>query len=69
MPLAAYAQWNGDASALQLDAAWGDPDGRLAMVRVSQQQAVRDLQEAEALGQRVADALRAAGAQPPAAEA
>jgi hydroxymethylbilane synthase len=69
MPLAAYAHWNADASALQLDAAWGDPDGRLAMVRVSEQQPVRDLAEAEALGQHVADALRAAGAHPPAAEA
>ncbi|MDP2262744.1 MAG: hydroxymethylbilane synthase [Hydrogenophaga sp.] len=69
MPLAAYAHWNADASALQLDAAWGDPDGRLAMVRVSEHQPVRDLVEAEALGQRVANALRAAGAHPPAAEA
>jgi hydroxymethylbilane synthase len=69
MPLAAYAHWNADASALQLDAAWGDPDGQHAMVRVSQQQPVRDLAEAEALGQRVANALRAGGAQPPVAEA
>jgi hydroxymethylbilane synthase len=65
MPLAAYAHWNADASLLQLDAAWGDPDGLHQVVRVSEQQGVQDLTQAEALGQRVADALRAAGALAP----
>ncbi len=66
MPLAAFAQWaEGDAVTLQLQAAWGDPEGRLSLVRVAEQAVVRTLEEAEALGQRVAHALRAAGAQPP----
>ncbi len=70
MPLAAYAQWgDGVADTLHLQAAWGDPDGQLPLVRVGEQAVVRTLAEAEALGQRVADALRAAGAQPPAAGA
>ncbi len=70
MPLAAYAQWtNEQTGLLRLEAAWGDPEGQLALVRVSEEAQVQSLAEAEALGQRVADALRAAGAQPPAAEA
>lgn len=68
MPLAAYAQWDAlDPQSLRLDAAWGDPEGRAPIVRVGQQAAVVDLVQAEALGQRVAQALRAAGAQPPGA--
>jgi len=70
MPLAAYAEWVSDgAHSLRLDAAWGDPEGRQAVVRVSEQASVHNLHEAEALGQRVAQALRAAGAQPPVAGA
>jgi hydroxymethylbilane synthase len=70
MPLAAYAQWVDEATGvLRLEAAWGDPEGRQALVRVSEQTVVQNLSDAEALGQRVAVALRAAGAQPPAAEA
>ena len=70
MPLAAYAQWvDGAADTLHLQAAWGDPEGQLSLVRVGEQAAVRTLAEAEALGQRVADALRAAGAHPPVAGA
>ncbi|RJP72173.1 MAG: hydroxymethylbilane synthase [Comamonadaceae bacterium] len=68
MPLAAYADW-GREGALSLQAAWGDPDGRQRVVRVSDHAEVNTLAEAEALGQRVAQALRAAGAAPPAAEA
>ena len=69
MPLAAYAQWEAaESGQLRLDAAWGDPDGLQGVVRVSEQAPVRDLAQAEALGQRVAEALRAAGAQPPAVE-
>jgi hydroxymethylbilane synthase len=67
MPLAAYADWaNGDTGHLVLRAAWGDPEGALALVQVSDQAEVQTLEQAEALGQRVAQALRAAGAQPPA---
>ena len=40
---------------------------RVPATRASGQAEVQDLAQAEALGQRVADALRAAGAQPPAA--
>ena len=66
MPLAAYAQWDAnDPLSLRLDAAWGDPEGRSPIVRVGQQAAVGTLAQAEALGQRVAQALRVAGARPP----
>jgi hydroxymethylbilane synthase len=70
MPLAAYAQWADETTGrLRLEAAWGDPDGQLSLVRVSEEAQVRSLADAEALGQRVADALRRAGAQPPVAGA
>ena len=68
MPLAAYADWGHDG-ALRLDAAWGDPEGQTPLVRVGHQAAVTTLVEAEALGLQVTQALRAAGAAPPAAEA
>ena len=68
MPLAAYAQWDAvDPQSLRLDAAWGDPEGRSGVVRVAMQAPVSTLDQAEALGQRVTQALRAAGAQPPGA--
>jgi hydroxymethylbilane synthase len=69
MPLAAYAHWDAAQQQLQLDAAWGDPEGHQCVVRVSDQQPVQSLTQAEALGQRVADALRTAGAQTPAVQA
>jgi hydroxymethylbilane synthase len=66
MPLAAYSDWTqGEAGELQLDAAWGDPDARQPVVRVVEAAVVGNLAQAEALGQRVADRLRAAGATPP----
>ena len=68
MPLAAYAEWDATGQ-LRLQAAWGDPEGRQAVVRVAGLAAVRSLEDAEALGQRVAGDLRAAGAKPPLAEA
>ena len=68
MPLAAYADWQADGT-LRLDAAWGDPQGQQAVVRVSGLGHVQTLAEAEALGQRVAADLRAAGATPPPVEA
>jgi hydroxymethylbilane synthase len=63
MPLAAYARWDAEApQTLRLDAAWGDPEGRLAVVRVQEQARVETLEQAESLGHRVAQALRAGGA-------
>jgi len=56
MPLAAYATLDQDV--LTLDAAWGDMDGRLALVRVRQQARVTDLNDAAALGERVAKDLQ-----------
>ncbi|AOF86996.1 hydroxymethylbilane synthase [Hydrogenophaga sp. RAC07] len=67
MPLAAYADWQADGT-LRLEAAWGDPEGRQAVVRVNGQASVQSLADAEALGQRVAADLRAAGATPPPVE-
>lgn len=74
MPLAAFAQWEGTeaspglAAPLWLDAAWGDPEGASPVVRVRDQAQVESLEQAEVLGQRVAEALKAAGARPPAPE-
>lgn len=63
MPLAAYARWDAEApQTLRLDAAWGDPEGRAVVVRVQEQARVETLDQAEALGHRVAQALRAGGA-------
>ena len=64
MPLAAYADWRSDGL-LQLHAAWGDPDGQHPLLQVDDRAAVTTLAEAEALGRRVTQALRAAGAHPP----
>jgi hydroxymethylbilane synthase len=56
MPLAAYATLAGEQ--LTIDAAWGDTEGKLALVRVNLSGRVSDLASAAALGQRVADDLR-----------
>jgi hydroxymethylbilane synthase len=56
MPLAAYATLADDR--LTIDAAWGDTEGQLPLVRVSLTGPVSDLASAADLGQRVADALR-----------
>lgn len=56
MPLAAYATL--DQGTLVLDAAWGDIEGKLALVRVRQQASVTDLAGAAALGEQVAQALQ-----------
>lgn len=68
MPLAAHASWQGEplASPLRLDAAWGDPDGRIALVRVHAVASVTGLDAAEALGQQVVELLRQGGATRPA---
>jgi len=60
MPLAAHGQWSG--STLTLDAAWGDVQGRAALVRAHGQAEVTTLAQAEALGLQVAAQLRANGA-------
>jgi hydroxymethylbilane synthase len=66
MPLAAYAQWlPGQPGQLALEAAWGDPDGLSAVLRVRQQGVVGSLAEAEALGASVAADLKMAGAVAP----
>lgn len=56
MPLAAYATLAGDQ--LTIDAAWGDSDGKLPLVRVRLSGPVSDLTSAADLGQRVAESLR-----------
>ena len=60
MPLAAYATLKGDQ--LNLDAAWGDPEGNVDLVTAQGCVAVLTLADAEALGTRTATALRASGA-------
>ncbi|WP_027016667.1 hydroxymethylbilane synthase [Comamonas composti] len=62
MPLAAHGRFNGPV--LQLDAAWGDPEGKLPLVRVQARAEVRDFDSANALGEHVAALLQAAGAKP-----
>ena len=63
MPLAAYSHWKADGT-LQLDAAWGDPQGVLPLVRASVSGTVQTLAQADALGSDAAAQLCARGAQP-----
>ena len=60
MPLAAHARLEGGQ--LHIDAAWGDPEGRIALVRASASGAASTLEQADALGVAVAAQLRAGGA-------
>jgi len=65
MPLSAHATWH--EGVLRLDAAWGDPSGApiLARSQANQSIALQDPQahaQANALGESVAQALRAQGA-------
>jgi hydroxymethylbilane synthase len=60
MPLAAHAVFSGEY--LRLEAAWGDPDGSVPLVRARQTEAVAGLDQAAALGSAVAAQLRAGGA-------
>ncbi len=62
MPLAAFGRFDGDS--LQLDAAWGDPEGKTGLVRAQSQAVVTSFEAADALGQQVAAQLQAAGARP-----
>ena len=56
MPLAAFATL--EQGQMAMEAAWGDTEGQLPLVRVSQQGVVTDLASAEAFGLRLADLLR-----------
>jgi hydroxymethylbilane synthase len=58
MPLAAHAVFTGNS--LHIDAAWGDPEGRLPLVHTQAQATVMDTFSAVQLGERVAAALQAA---------
>ena len=60
MPLAAHATLQG--ARLHLRGAWGDPEGPSRLVRAEAEGDVATLAQAEAMGQSVADALRAGGA-------
>jgi hydroxymethylbilane synthase len=60
MPLAAHADVVDGV--LQLRAAWGDPDADAPLVLANAHAAATDLDTAEAMGLRVAQALRQAGA-------
>ena len=62
MPLAAYSDWDvAEPGQLRLDAAWGDPEGHSPLVRVGAQGEVASLEQAEALGLRVTQALAGSG--------
>ena len=56
MPLAAYATLDGGT--LNIQAAWGDPEGRIALVRAKAAAATADLDAADALGLQVAARLK-----------
>ena len=58
MPLAAHATFSGNL--LQLQAAWGDPEGVHPLVQVSGQAVVPDLASAVRLGEQVAQELQLA---------
>ena len=60
MPLAAHATLAGNV--LSLRAAWGDPEGSTKLVTAQVSASVAGLQEAEVLGQQVAEDLRRGGA-------
>jgi len=65
MPLAAHARWQDDG-ALRVDAAWGDPSGAPGVVKVQVVAPVSTPEQAQALGQEAARALREGGAAVPA---
>jgi hydroxymethylbilane synthase len=60
MPLAAHGTFT--SGTLQLDAAWGDTEGRLPLVRAQASAPVTTLAQAEALGLAIAQRLREGGA-------
>lgn len=60
MPLAAHGTFT--EGVLQLDAAWGDPEDKAPLVRAQASAPVTTLAQAEALGDAIAQRLRAGGA-------
>ena len=60
MPLAAHGTFSNGV--LQLDAAWGDVQAQAPLVRATASAAVTTLDQAEALGDAIAQQLRAGGA-------
>ena len=60
MPLAAHGTLTG--TTLQLNAAWGDTEGKLPLVRASASATVTTLAQADALGLAIAQQLRDGGA-------
>lgn len=60
MPLAAHATLHGET--LQIEAAWGDPEGGASLLRARGSGTVASLQQAAELGTEVASQLRRAGA-------
>ena len=60
MPLAAHGTFT--QGVLQLDAAWGDPEDKAPLVRAQASAPVTTLAQAEALGDAIAQRLRAGGA-------
>ena len=60
MPLAAHATLQGQT--LQLQAAWGEPEGGVSLVTAQTQGNVSSLEDAEGLGLKVAHELRSKGA-------
>ncbi len=58
MPLAAYATLQGEQ--LNIEAIWGDPEGRIALVHAQASAVVRDVNAATILGEQVAASLKAA---------
>ena len=60
MPLAAHGTLTG--TTLQLDAAWGDTEGKLPLVRASASATVTTVAQADALGLAIAQQLRDGGA-------
>ncbi len=58
MPLAAYATLQGEQ--LKIEAIWGDPEGRIALVHAQASALVSDVAAATILGEQVAASLKAA---------
>ena len=58
MPLAAYATLQGEQ--LSIEAIWGDPEGRIALVHAQASAVVSDVEAASRLGEQVAASLKAA---------
>lgn len=62
VPLAAHAVWDAAGQTLNLQGAWGEPEGPATLIRAHAAARVSTLAQAEALGESVAAALQAQGA-------